>query len=75
MHITRLLRGKTVDLVLQDGQSLIIKLRDGSQVRIAWLDPITQQPVRGMPAIVDLKGIAFTPEEVRPAPVRIIGSR
>lgn len=75
MHITKLLAGKTVECVLQDGYSLIIRCRDGSQVRIAWVDPKTQQPLQGEPVITSVHGMQLEADARRALQPQIVGSR
>lgn len=74
MQITQLLAGKTIEYLLKDGYSLTIRCHDGLQVRIAWVDPQTQQPLQGEPVITMVHGIQLAADAHRRLQPQIVGA-
>ena len=52
MSISSLMHGREVDTVWTNGQLLVIKCKDGREIRIAWLDD-NGNVIKGHPVIQD----------------------
>jgi hypothetical protein len=49
--IHHMLKGQIIDYVATDGTILVIRTETGKEVRVAWVNSDTGEPIKGKPAL------------------------
>jgi hypothetical protein len=63
MDLTNRMRGKQIAAVMTNGRTLLIRLEDGSEIKIAWVND-NGEPLQGRP-FIESTGVRLKCEGMR----------